>query len=288
MRRWTVLTLVAGVVLGACTQATQQTPDWVACKQPGVDQASLERRAQGCSALIHGEATSPEDLALAYRLHGQALRLSGAADSALQEEKQSIALNAGDPVAYDERGLDELLLRRLDAAAADFDSAIRLDPHDAAGFNGRGAIERMRGDLAGALRDADRAIELKPDWADPWAQRGLAYLAKHRFDMALADFTQTLKIDASQAFAIEAAATAEAAKGDIRSAIDTYGRAQEVYIERKQYPAAIADGDKMVALAPNDPDALNARCWARAIADTDLDAAMADCQQSLKLRPDSA
>ncbi|HTX48733.1 MAG TPA: tetratricopeptide repeat protein [Caulobacteraceae bacterium] len=280
--------LVAGVALCGCTQATQQTPDWLVCKQGGVDQASLERRAQACSALIHGEASRAEDLALAYRLHGEALRLSGAPDSALQEEDRAIGLNAADPLAYDERGMDELSLRRLDAAAADFGTAIRLDPRGAVGFDGRGAIERMRGDLAGAFRDADRAIELKPDWADPWGQRGLAYLANRRFDMALADFAQALRIDATQAFAIEGAAAAEAAKGDIKAATADYGRAQEVHIERRQYPAAIAVANKMVALAPNDPDALNARCWARAIADTDLDAALADCQQSLKLRPGSA
>jgi tetratricopeptide (TPR) repeat protein len=239
-------------------------------------------------ALIQGEATSPADLALAYRLHAQALRLSGAPDSALQDLNKSIALNADDPLAFDERGLDELTLGRLDPAATDFETAVRLDPQGAPGYDDRSAVERLRGDLAGALRDADRAIALKPDWADPWGERGLVYLAKRRFDMALADFAQTLKLDATQAFALDGAGAAEAGKGDLKAAMSDYGHAEGLYVDRRNFRAAMADADRLVALAPDDPEALNSGCWTRAIANTELEAALADCQRSLQIRPGAA
>jgi tetratricopeptide (TPR) repeat protein len=288
MWRRFVLTLVAGAALGACTPQAQQSPNWFVCKQAGTDQASLERRAQACTALIQGEASRPEDLALAYRLHAEALRLSGAPDSALQDLNKGIALNAGDALAFDERGLDELMLNRLDPAAADFDTAIRLEPQGAPGYDDRSALERLRGNLTGALRDADRAIALKPDWADPWGERGLVYLAKRRFDMALADFAQTLKLDAGQAFALDGAGAAQAGKGDSKDAMSDYGRAEGLYIARRNYRAALADANREVVLAPDDPEAWNGRCWTRAIANIELEAALADCQKSLQIRPGAA
>lgn len=288
MWRSFVVTLVAATVVAACTPQAQQSPDWFMCKQLGVDQASLERRAQACGALINGEATTSTDLALAYRLHGLALRLSGAPDSALQDLNKSINLNASDALSFSERGLDELMLRRLDSAAADFETAIRLDPRGASGYADRGEVERLRGDLVDALRDADRAIELKPDWADPWGERGLIFLAKRRFDMALADFAQTLKINANQAYALDGAGAAEAGKGDAKAAMSDYGSAEGVYIARRNYKAALADADREVGLSPADPEAWNERCWVRAIADIELNLALADCQKSLQLRPGAA
>jgi tetratricopeptide (TPR) repeat protein len=43
--------------------------------------------------------------------------------------------------------------------------------------------------------------------------------------------------------------------------------------------------DALVAASPDDADDLNDRCFWRAIAKTELDGAMADCDKSLKLEP---
>lgn len=46
---------------------------------------------------------------------------------------------------------------------------------------------------------------------------------------------------------------------------------------------AIADADAAARLLPNNADMLNARCWSRAVANRELDAARAACDKSLEL-----
>ncbi|HEX3674980.1 MAG TPA: hypothetical protein VHU87_11960 [Rhizomicrobium sp.] len=64
----------------------------------------------------------------------------------------------------------------------------------------------------------------------------------------------------------------------------------QVYAQDGKYDLALADANKAVGLAPKD-DArdkatdLNARCWVRAIAGKELDAAIADCEAALLLHP---
>jgi tetratricopeptide (TPR) repeat protein len=44
--------------------------------------------------------------------------------------------------------------------------------------------------------------------------------------------------------------------------------------------------DALLGATPDDPTVLNSRCWARATQGTGLDLALADCNASLRLRPD--
>jgi tetratricopeptide (TPR) repeat protein len=54
------------------------------------------------------------------------------------------------------------------------------------------------------------------------------------------------------------------------------------------YDRAIDDYGQAIKLAPHYGRALNARCWARALANKDLDAALDDCNAALALRPQEA
>jgi tetratricopeptide (TPR) repeat protein len=51
------------------------------------------------------------------------------------------------------------------------------------------------------------------------------------------------------------------------------------------FEGAIKDVDDADRLMPGTPDLLNGRCWARAVADRDLDVARAACDASLALEP---
>ncbi len=62
----------------------------------------------------------------------------------------------------------------------------------------------------------------------------------------------------------------------------------EARIWAGQYAGGMADYDKAVALKPDDAPMLNARCFARAEAGKDLDAALADCNASLATDPNNA
>jgi tetratricopeptide (TPR) repeat protein len=52
-----------------------------------------------------------------------------------------------------------------------------------------------------------------------------------------------------------------------------------------EYDRAIADYDEAIRFDPEDPDSYNQRCWTRATAGQDLQAALSDCNKSLRLRP---
>ncbi len=58
---------------------------------------------------------------------------------------------------------------------------------------------------------------------------------------------------------------------------------REIY--RQYVPRRIADLNRFIAAHPRDFLALNERCYARAATKTELDAALADCDQAIKLKP---
>jgi tetratricopeptide (TPR) repeat protein len=77
--------------------------------------------------------------------------------------------------------------------------------------------------------------------------------------------------------------TPEPAKTAPDRAGSLYGLAQQ-FAKSGNYSEAIKNFDEVIRLSPGDPEALNNRCWARAIVG-DLDNALKDCNQALQLRP---
>jgi tetratricopeptide (TPR) repeat protein len=81
----------------------------------------------------------------------------------------------------------------------------------------------------------------------------------------------------------KAAAPAEA-RGITRDrAIDLYNSAQQL-TKSGNFAEAIKNLDDVIRFNPADPEALNNRCWARAIVG-DLNNALRDCNQALAIRP---
>jgi tetratricopeptide (TPR) repeat protein len=68
-----------------------------------------------------------------------------------------------------------------------------------------------------------------------------------------------------------------------RSNVSAYFNRGNVYAQRSAYPNAIADFSEAIRLDPSYAEAWNNRCWARAVIGQ-LDLALADCNESLKLR----
>jgi TPR repeat protein len=78
-------------------------------------------------------------------------------------------------------------------------------------------------------------------------------------------------------------AASEPAKAAPDRVAGLYGMAQQ-FAKSGNYSEAIRNFDEVLRLSPGDPEALNNRCWARAIIG-DLDNALKDCNQALQLRP---
>jgi|SRR5215469_4825346 len=96
--------------------------------------------------------------------------------------------------------------------------------------------------------------------------RGLAYEFKRDYADAIADYSRALE-------GMETFPDAYAARGDAYDAIGDHARAAADYAQAR-------------ALASHDPDELTERCWVRALRGAPLDRALADCNESLTLKPD--
>jgi hypothetical protein len=63
-----------------------------------------------------------------------------------------------------------------------------------------------------------------------------------------------------------------------------YFRRAQLYTRYGHFDRALADLDKAILINPNDPEALNNRCWAYAILGQTFKA-LADCDEALKIKP---
>jgi hypothetical protein len=75
----------------------------------------------------------------------------------------------------------------------------------------------------------------------------------------------------------------ERVRRNTRDAVAFYRRGQ-FYARYAQFNRAISDFDEAIRLKPDDPEALNNRCWARIMLG-DTTKALQDCNEALKLRP---
>lgn len=60
------------------------------------------------------------------------------------------------------------------------------------------------------------------------------------------------------------------------------------YLNKGDYDRAIQDYNQAIRLKPDDAEALNNRCWARAVTNRAIELALSDCNESLRLAPDKA
>jgi tetratricopeptide (TPR) repeat protein len=113
-----------------------------------------------------------------------------------------------------------------------------------------------------ALIESGKMADKPLAWSH--TNRGMAYMFKGDLDRAMNDFNKAVELDPSYAMALIDRGTAYDNKGD--------------------HEHAIADFDAAIKLDPKSADALTGRCAARAEAGSDLQQALADCEQSLAIR----
>lgn len=181
------------------------------------------------------------------------------------------------------------------------------EPKDAAGYVQRGTAYRARRDYEHALADLTRACELAPGEASYFYERGLTYWATKQPDKALADFDAALKLRPDDVPSLVARAglraSMDAPGSDLVADLDAADRAApkeadvrlrlgDLYGYASAYPAAVMQYTKWIDAHQRDdiemPRALNSRCWVRALAGLELDAALADCDSALRRKPDAA
>jgi len=235
----------------------------------------------------------------------QALALRAA--SRLLLERYADSLADADAALRTGQSSDLLILRagalmgleRKDEALADADRAVALAPTVAAVRNARAGIRLEAGKADLAREDYDALIKQEPS-ADYYLSRARLWSeadrAKRESDVASAvrlDPKSTRALSYRAALGIEAGRF-EQAESDI-GAIERLDPSDDapyqlrLQLLGKQHKAreSLAVIDGYVAKHPKDAIALNARCWTKATMNIAVDTAIADCDASLKLKPDS-
>jgi tetratricopeptide (TPR) repeat protein/predicted aspartyl protease len=188
------------------------------------------------------------------------------------------------------------------------DAAKRLDkPTDAAGFARRGAASDARHDYDAAIADLTRACELAPTESSYFYLRGMAYLHKGDVDPALADIDEAVKLKPDNpdalitraglrthrdAPAAEVTADLEAASQALPQPAEMHLQIGDLYDSVGEPAAAVSEYSKWIDSHSRDnvlmSDALNSRCWSRALSGLDLGQALTDCNAALRMKPNTA
>jgi tetratricopeptide (TPR) repeat protein len=161
-----------------------------------------------------------------------------------------------------------VFLSAEDLAKIEYDKAISLNPNDAEAYRKRGEMRRRSGQTDLALQDFDKAVSLEPGSAVALLERGAAHHQNGDLDLAEKDLSEAIRLNP---------------KGP-----DAYEIRGILYTDRHEFALAVQDFDQAVRLNPSDADAWNGRCWARAVANTELNNALADCNAALALAPHAA
>jgi tetratricopeptide (TPR) repeat protein/predicted aspartyl protease len=170
---------------------------------------------------------------------------------------------------------------------------------DASALARRGDASAARGDYQGAIADLTRARAAAPNDADVAFDRSRAYAQQGKVALAMADVDDALRLQPDNVPSLMLRAELWLARSDKAHAladIDSAGRIvakpsnahmalAELYMRADAPASAIEQYDLWLHSHPADverTEALNGRCWARAILGKDLTDALADCDNALK------
>ena len=193
----------------------------------------------------------------------------------------------------------------VSSATGSASAADTLAPTDAAGFALRGMAFAARREFDRALADLTRACELAPTQAVYFYQRGQIRLATAQLRLALEDFNQALKFEPSNTDMLVARAALRLRTGDRSGAVQDIDTAEhlspkrgnirlalaQLYVSAGLYAQAVSQFDLWIdghAEDSREPEALNGRCWARALSGNELSKALGDCNKALRMRPGTA
>jgi tetratricopeptide (TPR) repeat protein len=187
------------------------------------------------------------------------------------------------------------------SATGNSESAAAADdtPKDAASYRRRGTAFAARGDYFNAIGDFDHAIELDPSDAENYYQRALVRLRNKQAVLAMGDLDQTVRLKPDYVSALVLRGGLRLSSGDERGAsadfdealrlarhdADISLRVADTYEQVGRYTDAVLRYDQWIISFPGDehlPQALNGRCWARAMEGTSLELALKDCDEAVR------
>lgn len=133
----------------------------------------------------------------------------------------------------------------------------------------RGMLRAAQNQHARAIADFGRALRIEPNNTDALAERGAVHQQRGAYDVAVRDYDAALAIDP-------------------RHPLAAYRRDQALEARFDQVRQLIDELDELIAREPQNAEALNNRCWIRAVNDENLNDALADCDAALRVDPQYA
>lgn len=176
------------------------------------------------------------------------------------------------------------------------------DPKTADEFARRAAARLAAGQAIPALADYDAALALTPDDPLLHRDRAAALFRAGRFLEGRTEFDKAIALAPNDPRLLVARARMRIGTGDHAGALSDADAAMKtlhpgaldtlpaatIYVEIGHADRAIPIYDAVIAAHPDDsklPEFRNGRCWARALANRELPAALEDCNKALKARP---
>jgi tetratricopeptide (TPR) repeat protein/predicted aspartyl protease len=186
---------------------------------------------------------------------------------------QSSAPSPGETAASADQSIDAAALMRRGVAFAarkdfqhalsDLSRACELAPNQPDNFYELARVQWDSGQPDLALKNLDRAIELKPDYVNALFARARLRLKQH----------------------IDVGSDLPTLEKQLSPADELRFQLADLYEDTGNYSAAVRQFDVWISARPSDhlvAWALNARCWARATGNLDLDDALTDCNNALQ------
>lgn len=170
-----------------------------------------------------------------------------------------------DAAGFSRRGAAETSLRDYKAAIADLDRAVAMEPSNGQYLLQRARAQFLIGNRTAASADLDQAVKAAPKDPEIRLARAVSLIGRKQNDDAMKD--------------LDAADTAMPPQADERLAL------AHSFAVLDQFGKAITNYDQWIAAHPDDSrqsEALNGRCWARALAGRDLPLALKDCDAALR------
>ncbi len=129
----------------------------------------------------------------------------------------------------------------LSKAVDYFTSIIQQHADQPAGYARRGWAYRLLGKYDEAINDYNEAIRLNPSFAAGWNNRATIWQFKGEFDKAISDYTEAIRLEPKFAMALKN-------RGDL-------------YAMQQKYDLALKDYDQAISTYENDHVTLNAKAW---------------------------
>ncbi len=209
-----------------------------------------------------------------------------------KQSKMFFTYNGGTVFALDRAEAPNGPVPGIDPAASDGRAATADE------LSRRASASAARQDYQIALADLDRACALESTSAPLFAQRGGLHVALKHPDKALEDFDRALALDPTDVDARGQRASLRFASNDRDGAtadLDALDRALPPQAQMRfpmsqlrqalgQYAPALVELNQWLAAHPREvtrPQALNSRCWARAMLGIELDQALDDCDEAI-------